>query len=169
MTMTNQNQNEDVFNFPGNGALFDSILSRRAMAFLIDIVLIGALIFVAGAVVFILGILTFGLLWILMPFIMPPVIFMIVIAYVAFTTGGDHAATPGMRALGLQLRMLDGRKVYRLMAVFHALAFYFFITVLTPFVILIGFFTQRQRLLHDYIAGAIVINRDALPDQFRDR
>jgi len=30
--------------------------------------------------------------------------------------------------------------------------------VLTPFVLLIGFFNGRRRLLHDFVLGTVVIN-----------
>lgn len=159
MSTSNTTPSHDVFNFPGNAKLFEGVLSRRAMAFVIDFFLISILISIATVFLFIVGIATFGLLWLAIA----PAAFAIVLAYVAFTTGGRHSATPGMRALGLEMRMTDGRKVYMMMAVFHALAFYFFSTILTPFIVLIGLFTNRQRLLHDFISGAVVVNRDALP------
>ena len=153
----------DVFDFPDNTKLFEAVLSRRAMAFIIDAFILSIIITLASIVLFIIGIATFGLLWLAIA----PFAFIIVLAYVAFTTGGEHSATPGMRALGLEIRMTDGRKLYKVMAVFHALAFYFFSTILTPLVVLVGLFTKRQRLLHDFISGAIVVNRDALPQAIK--
>lgn len=158
MSTDNTNTSNDVFDFQGNGALFESILTRRAMAFVLDVIFISILVAIATVVLFVVGVLTFGLLWLAIP----PAVFLIVIAYVALTTGGPNSATPGMRALGLQLRMLNGNKMNMIIASFHAVAFYFFSTVLTPFIVLIGFFTKRQRLLHDFISGAIVVNADAL-------
>lgn len=153
----------DMFDQPGNAALFDGVLSRRFMAFLIDFSILAVLVTAMGVAFLILGIPTLGLLWIAMPALLPPATIALVLGYIAFTMGGNNSATPGMRALGLEVRMLDGRKVYALMAIFHAVAFYFFATVLTPFVVLIGLFTKRRRLLHDFISGTIVVNRDALP------
>lgn len=156
----------DLFDQPGNAALFDGVLSRRFIAFLIDFSILAVLVTVMWVVLFILGIPTLGLLWIVMPTLMPPAMIALVLGYVAFTMGSDRSATPGMRALGLEVRMLDGRKVYALMAIFHAVAFYFFATVLTPFVVLIGLFTKRRRLLHDFVSGTIVVNREALSNKF---
>lgn len=158
MSTQDTGNRSDAFDFPGNAILFEGVLSRRAMAFVIDFFLISILVSIASVVIFIIGIPTFGLLW----FAIPPVAFALIIAYVALTTGGENSATPGMRALGLEIRMLDGRKIYMVMAIFHAIAFYFFSTILSPLVVLIGLFTKRQRLLHDYISGAVVVNRDAL-------
>lgn len=160
MSTQETNITDDIFDLVGNAALFDGVLSRRAMAFVIDVILITILVSIATVVLFIIGILTFGLLWLAIP----PAAFLIALTYVAFTTGGPHSATPGMRALGIELRMLNGKKMNKIMAVFHAIAFYFFTTILTPFIVLIGLFTRRQRLLHDFIAGAIVVNREALQE-----
>ena len=158
---------EDAFDYPNNGALFDGVLSRRFMAFVIDFIILSVIIAVTTFALFLLGIPTFGLLWLAIPAIIGPLSIAIVIGYVAFTTGGDKAATPGMSALGLEVRMMDGRKLYALMAIFHGLAFYFFSTILTPFIVLIGLFTHRGRLLHDFVSGAVVVNKDAIPEHLK--
>ncbi|MEP1443782.1 MAG: RDD family protein [Hyphomicrobiales bacterium] len=158
---------EDVFDYPNNGALFNGVLSRRLMAFVIDFIILSVIIGITTFVLFILGIATFGLLWFFIPAIIGSLSIAIVIGYVAFTTGGEKAATPGMNALGLEVRMMDGRKLYALMAIFHGLAFYFFSAILTPFVVLVGLFTSRRRLLHDIVSGAIVVNKDALPEHLK--
>lgn len=130
------------------------------MAFVLDFILLAIIISAVTFGLFLLGIPTLGLLWLAIPAIIGPLSFAIILGYVAVTTGGDHAATPGMRAVGIEVRMLDGRKLYALMAMFHALAFYFFATLLTPFVVFVGLFTSRRRLLHDFVSGAIVVNSD---------
>lgn len=162
MNSSEIDQSDDAFDFAGNAALFEGVLSRRLMAFIIDFVVLGAIISAAAVFLFLLGIPTFGLLWLALPAILPPIAFVIVFAYVAFTTGGERSATIGMRAVGLEVRLIDGRKMYPLMAIFHAVAFYFFSTVLTPFVVLVGIITPRRRLLHDYVSGAIVVNSDSI-------
>ena len=158
---------EDAFGYPNNGALFEGVLSRRFMAFLIDFIILSVIIGITTFLLFILGIPTLGLLWLAIPAIIGPISIAIVIGYVAFTTGGEKAATPGMSALGLEVRMMDGRKLYALMAIFHGLAFYFFSTILTPFIVLVGLFTSRRRLLHDFVSGAVVVNKDALPEHLK--
>mgnify|MGYP003154241305 CR=1 FL=1 len=51
--------------------LFDGILTRRVMAFLIDCVIMGAAILTVTLVAGILGIFTFGLTWLSIPLIVP--------------------------------------------------------------------------------------------------
>lgn len=165
MQAQNISYSNDIFDFPGSYRLFDSILSRRVLAFTLDAIVIGFLIAFASMTLFIIGIATFGLLW----FAIPPVAVALIFAYVAFTAGGPQSATPGMFALGLEMRMRDGRKPYPSMAAFHALLFYICVTVLTPFVLLVGLFGRRGRLLHDYIAGILVMNRDGLPPHLRSQ
>jgi uncharacterized RDD family membrane protein YckC len=40
----------------------------------------------------------------------------------------------------------------------HAVLFWLSISLLTPFVLLIGLFNGRRRLLHDFVLGTVVIN-----------
>ena len=43
----------------------------------------------------------------------------------------------------------------------HAIAFWLTVSLLTPFVLLVGLFNDRRRLLHDMLLGTIVINSPA--------
>jgi len=40
----------------------------------------------------------------------------------------------------------------------HAIAFWFTVSFFTPFVLLVAFFNQRRRLLHDILLGTVIIN-----------
>ncbi len=40
----------------------------------------------------------------------------------------------------------------------HAVVFWVSVSVLTPFVLLVGLFNDRRRLLHDMLIGTVVIN-----------
>jgi uncharacterized RDD family membrane protein YckC len=40
----------------------------------------------------------------------------------------------------------------------HAVLFWVSISFLTPFVVLVGLFNGRRRLLHDIVLGTVVIN-----------
>ncbi|MEO1066202.1 MAG: RDD family protein [Pseudomonadota bacterium] len=146
---------EDVFNYPGNGTLFEGVLSRRVFAYIMDLIIVMVLTFVAS---FVLIITTFGFGLLLISMVFP----VVAALYVAFTVGGPRSSTLGMRSLGLEVRMVDGRRPYALIAIFHALVFYFTISILTPAVLVIGLFSARKRLLHDFASGAIVINSDAV-------
>ncbi|RTL98894.1 MAG: RDD family protein, partial [Bradyrhizobiaceae bacterium] len=40
----------------------------------------------------------------------------------------------------------------------HAVCFWISVSVLSPFVLLVGLFNGRRRLLHDFVLGTVVIN-----------
>jgi len=137
--------------------LFSGVRSRRIFAFFIDVIGIFILTTVAAVVIFFLGIFTLGLAWLLYAIMAPAV----ALLYVAFTLGGPNAATPGMRAMGLEMRLWYGAKPYPLLAAVHVLAFWFSVSLLTPLILLISLFSDRKRLLHDIVLGTVVINSDA--------
>ena len=146
-------------------ALFDGVLSRRVLAFLFDAVMIMALMVVASIVIAFLGIITFGLGWLLFAILFP----LVALSYTALTLGGHRAATPGMRLMGLEMRLWYGARPYALLAIMHSLLFWFGNTILTPLIILVGLFTKRSQLLHDIILGTVVLDRDALRDMEIER
>jgi uncharacterized RDD family membrane protein YckC len=64
-----------------------------------------------------------------------------------------------MRVMDLEMRTWYGAPAYFLLGAAHALLFWFSVSFLTPFVLLIGLFNSRSRLLHDIILGTVIINR----------
>jgi uncharacterized RDD family membrane protein YckC len=60
--------------------------------------------------------------------------------------------------MDLQLRTWDGGPGYFVLGAAHALLFWVSISMLTPFVLLIGLFNGRRRLLHDFVLGTVVVN-----------
>jgi uncharacterized RDD family membrane protein YckC len=110
--------------------------------------------------IFVLGLFTFGLGW----FLMAPVFVLLALAYVAFTLGGPGSATVGMRFVGLEARTWDGRPLFPLLAVAHAILFWLSVSLLTPFVLLVGFLSERRQLLHDIVLGVVVVNSAAVRD-----
>ncbi len=145
---------QDAFDPVRNPELFEGVRSRRIFAFFIDAIVIALLTFGAGILVFFLGVFTLGLGFLLYA-ILPTAVALL---YVAFTLGGPQASTPGMRAMGLEMRLWYGAKPYPLLAAVHALLFWFSISLLTPLVLLVSLFSDRKRLLHDLILGTVVIN-----------
>ena len=141
-------------------ALFDGVLSRRFLAFLFDAVMIVALMAVMSVVIFIIGILTLSLGWALYAILFP----LVALPYTALTLGGHKASTPGMRLMGLEMRLWYGDKPYGLLAIMHAILFWVGNTILTPFIILVGLFSRRSQLLHDMVLGTMVMDKDALWD-----
>ncbi len=134
--------------------LFDGVLGKRFMAFLIDAVIVSLLWIVAGIAVLVLGVLTLGLAWLLFG-----AIFAIVgLGYNAVTIGGANSATIGQRLMGLEVRMWFGGKVTPIVAAFHALLFWLSLTIFFP-ILLWPLFNSRKRCLHDILAGVVVVNR----------
>ena len=133
--------------------LYDGVRTRRIFAFLIDAAVILALMLGASLVIGLLGILTLGLGWFLFPLVWP----VVAMAYNAFTLGGPHSATPGMRFTGVEMRMAGGAPMNPVMAVVHAVGFWLSVTFLTPLILLVALFTPRKQLLHDLLLGTFVI------------
>ena len=138
--------------------LFDGILSKRIVAFAIDAVLIVALMIPAGLLVGIFGFVTLGLGWLLFS----PLFALVALGYVALTLGGRRSATLGMQVTGVEIRTWSGQRMFPLLAIMHALVFWVSVSVLTPFVLLVGLFTSRRQLLHDLLLGVVALNADAL-------
>jgi uncharacterized RDD family membrane protein YckC len=78
--------------------------------------------------------------------------------YYGTTLGGPASATLGMRAMGIEMRTWYGAPCYFVLGAAHAIVYWISVSVLTPFVLLVGFFNQRKRLLHDMLVGTVVIN-----------
>jgi uncharacterized RDD family membrane protein YckC len=138
--------------------LFEGVLSRRIIAFVIDAVLIVLLMIPAALVVFILGIVTLGIGWLLYGALFA----IVALGYVGLTLGGPNSATVGMRTSGLEMRTWNGSGMFPLLAVMHALIFWFSVGLLTPLVLLVGLFTYRKQLLHDLLLGVVMLNSEPL-------
>ncbi|SNY93076.1 Uncharacterized membrane protein YckC, RDD family [Cohaesibacter sp. ES.047] len=149
---------QQAFDPSKHPALFDGILSRRALAFLFDAVMIMILMVILSFVIAVLGVVTLGLGFLLYAILFP----VAALGYAALTLGSYKAATPGMRMMGLEMRLWYGAKPYALLAVMHSLLFWVAGSILTPFIILVGLFTRRKQLLHDIVLGTVVVDRDAL-------
>jgi uncharacterized RDD family membrane protein YckC len=134
--------------------LFDGVIRKRTVAFILDALIILVLTVVAYVVVALLGVITLGLAWLLFGLVFPAV----GLGYNALTVGGPNSATIGQRMMGLEIRMWFGGKVTPLIAAFHALLFWFSLVIFCP-ILLWAFFDQRKRCLHDILAGVVVLNR----------
>ena len=78
--------------------------------------------------------------------------------YYGVTFGSPASATIGMRIMEIELRTWYGGRGYFVLGVVRAVLFWASISLLSPLVLLVGFFNNRQRLLHDILAGTVVIN-----------
>jgi uncharacterized RDD family membrane protein YckC len=103
------------------------------------------------------GLLTLGIGWALFWLAWPASVVWAIVYYGA-TLGGPHSATLGMRVMDLELRTWYGAPGYFVLGAMHAVLFWVSISFLTPFIVLVGLFNGRRRLLHDIVLGTVVIN-----------
>ncbi|MFN7011001.1 MAG: RDD family protein [Allorhizobium sp.] len=142
-----------IYAAPDDWRAYSGVLSRRVFAFLIDYLLIAALWVPAAVLVFFLGILTLGL-----GFLLYPLLFIIVAGlYFGTTLAGPSQASPGMRAMGIAMVRLDGRRIDFVLAIAHLALFWILNSVLSPLILLAGLFTERSRLVHDLLLGTATI------------
>jgi uncharacterized RDD family membrane protein YckC len=134
--------------------LFQDVLKRRALAYLFDFVGVSLLWLLAAVVVFFLGLATFGLAWLIYPALWP----ILGLLYTVSTLAGPDAATPGMKAMGLAMRNVDGPRPDGLKALIHVVVFYGLTVTLTPLVHLFALFTARRQTLQDLVAGVLVMD-----------
>ncbi|WMT88535.1 RDD family protein [Pelagibacterium sp. 26DY04] len=154
---------DDLPNPANSPELFEGILTRRVFAFLIDCVIMGILVTLVTLVAGVLGIFTFGLAWLSIPIIIPVTF----IAYYAATLGSSSRATLGMRAMDIVLTPTREVRLDGWMAMIHVVLFWISTTILTPFIVLIGLFTNRRQLLHDMVAGTLMVRRSPMVRHWR--
>jgi uncharacterized RDD family membrane protein YckC len=140
-----------------NPELFEGVLTRRCIAFLIDVTIIAVPVLFAAVFIFIFGLVTLGLGWALY-WLLSPATVIWAIAYYGFTFGNPASATIGMRVMDIEMRTWYGAPAYFVLGAVHAVVYWVTVSFLTPFILLIAFFNERKRLLHDMLVGTIVIN-----------
>ena len=140
-----------------NPELFEGVVARRIVAFLIDflilsipVVFVSMFIFVAGIVTFGLGFLLYGLLW--------PGIVIWAIVYYGLTLGGAASATIGMRMMDIEMRTWYGSPAYFVLGGVHAVVFWLTVSMITPLILIVSLFNERRRCLHDFLVGTVIIN-----------
>jgi uncharacterized RDD family membrane protein YckC len=138
--------------------LFRGVLTRRAIAFLIDLIVLAIPIVLAMIFIAVFGLITLGLGWLLF-WLVSPLSIVWALVYYGITLGGPHSATVGMRTMDLELRTWYGAPGYFVLGAAHALVFWVTISFLTPLILIVGLLNSRKRLLHDILLGTIVVNR----------
>jgi uncharacterized RDD family membrane protein YckC len=139
--------------------LFEGVLARRVVAFIIDFVIIAIPVVLAAMFIFAFGIVTLGLGWMLY-WLLPPGSVIWALVYFGVTLGGPRSATIGMRTMDLEMRTWYGAPAYFVLGAVNAIVFWLSVSALTPFILLVAFFNERRRLLHDIILGTVVINNE---------
>jgi len=144
----------DIYGGPRSEVLFEGVMSRRVLAHIFDLIALFFIIALLSVPFFVLGILTFGLLF----FFYGLFVAAIVLAYITLSLGGESGATPGMRAMQIEVRTLDGYRPSRSLAFINGVLFFTALTVATPLVLLVGLFNARGRLVHDFLCGTVMVN-----------
>ncbi|RIK88769.1 MAG: RDD family protein [Hyphomicrobiales bacterium] len=136
--------------------VYEGVLSRRIMAFIIDYMLVALMTIPFAILVFVLGIVTLGLAWALFSVLFPAV----ALTYVWNTLGGPNQATVGMRVMDIRLERLDGQRIDGLVAVVHTVLFWAGNVLLTPLILIATLFLERKRTVHDLLLGTVVTRAD---------
>ncbi len=127
------------------------VRTRRIVAVCFDLVIVSvlvALLWVASIV------LTLGFALFFLPPLWPIVAFF----YNGLSVSGAKMATPGMRAMDLEMRMHeDGARVPFINAAVQAVLFY--VSWFFPPVFLVSLVDPEKRCLHDIIAGVVIVRR----------
>jgi uncharacterized RDD family membrane protein YckC len=127
------------------------VRTRRIIAVCIDFVLVSLLVMALWIVSIAL---TLGLAL----FFLPPLFPFVAFFYNGLTVSGPKMATPGMRALDLEIRMDDtGARVPFVNAAVQAVLFY--LSWCFPPVFLVSLVDAEKRCLHDIIAGVVIVRR----------
>ncbi|MCW2315411.1 putative RDD family membrane protein YckC [Rhodoblastus acidophilus] len=135
---------------PLPASALDGVRRRRITALMLDLMFVTVLSVGLWAL---LGLLSFGLLW----FILPPLFPFVAFFYNGLTVSGWRMATPGMRAMDLEMRLVSGDRVPFLYAAVHAVLFYLCWSF--PPIFLFSLLSADKRCLHDMLAGVIVLRR----------
>ncbi len=127
------------------------VRTRRIMAVGLDLIVVSIVSFGLWLG---LAVLTLGLTLVLLPPLFPFVAFF----YNGLSVSGRAMATPGMRLMGLQMRMdRSGDRVPFINAAVHAVLFY--VSWMFPPVFLVSLVSDDKRCLHDVFAGVIFVRR----------
>jgi len=143
-----------------NPELFQGVLTRRILAFFIDFIIISIPVMLASLFILLLAVVTFGFGLVLF-LLLTPAALIWALFYYAVTFGSAASATIGMRIMDLEMRTWYGAPAYSLLGAVHAIVFWITVSTLTPLILLVGLFNARQRLLHDFLVGTVVINNPA--------
>jgi len=143
-----------------NRELFEGVLARRVVAFVIDLIIITLPLIAAAMFIFVFGLITFGLGWALF-WLLSPASVVWALFYYGMTLGGRASATLGMRAMELEMRTWYGAPSYFVLGAVHAIVYWVSVSLLSPLILVVGLFNPRKRLLHDIVVGTVVINNVA--------
>jgi uncharacterized RDD family membrane protein YckC len=139
--------------------LFEGVLPRRLVAFVIDFVILAVPVAFVAMFIFAVGIVTFGFGFLLYALLWPVMVIW-AIAYYGLTLGSPASATLGMRIMDLEMRTWYGAPAYFVLGAVHAIVFWITISALTPLILFVCLLNERRRCLHDILVGTVIINNE---------
>jgi uncharacterized RDD family membrane protein YckC len=128
---------------------YDGVTLKRAIAWVIDTLVIGTVTVLFGFATFFVGFFFF------------PVVFLILSLVYRITTIASASATPGMRLVGVEIRSATGHRLTSGEAALHTIFYLVSLAFFLPQILSWGMmlFTERGQGLHDALLGTAVINR----------
>ena len=143
--------------------LFEGIVGRRVLAYLVDLAILVAATFIILLVGLVAGFLTFGIAWALLPLVIPAVI----LGYYAMTLGSPSRSTIGMAMMDIVLTPTRGRPLDGWRILIHPIVFWITFWISWPVSLAIVLFTPRREMLHDLIAGTLMVRRSPMERHWR--
>lgn len=143
--------------------LFEGVLMRRVVAYMIDFGLLVAMSAIIAIIGVVAGFLSFGLGWMLLPIVIP----IAILAYYVVTLGSRMRATLGMAAMDIVLTPTRGLPLDGWRILIHPLIFWITIWVAWPISLLVALLTPRREMVHDLIAGTLMVRRSPMERQWR--
>ena len=127
------------------------VRTRRILAICFDAIFIGILATVVWTV---LGFVTLGVAW----FLLPPLLPVIAFFYNGATIGGRGMGTWGMRMMDLEVRTTAGYRPTFLLAALQAILYWLTLYIFAP-LLLWSLIAEDKRCLHDIFSGLVVVRR----------
>ncbi len=138
--------------------LFEGVLTRRVMAFVVDVVLLGLIAMAICAVGFILGFLSFGVAWLFIPIAVP----FAIIGYYSGTLGAARRATIGMSMMDLVLVPTRGYPLEGWKILIHPLVFWITVWVAWPISLVVALLTPRRQMVQDLVTRTLMLRRSPM-------
>jgi uncharacterized RDD family membrane protein YckC len=146
-----------------NPELFDGLLMRRSMAWVLDSAIIVGIAVGVMLIGVVAGFLTLGVGFVALPVIVP----FAILAYYAGTLGSHARSTVGMRAFDLVLTPARGRPLNGWAILIHPILFWVTVWISWPFSLLFALFTPRRQMLHDLVVGTLMVRRSPMEQHWR--
>lgn len=144
--------------------LFEGVLPRRVFAYVVDLVIIGALVVIVSVFGGVVGFFTFGLGWLALVVVIPVVI----LGYYAATLGSPRRATVGMQQMDLVLTPARGAPLDGWSILIHPFIFWITVWIAWPISLVVALLTPRREMVQDLITGTLMLRRSPMERHWRN-